>query len=343
MKTTAIILFGGKATRYNKIHKGLLKINNQTLINRLIKQFQTNGVNDIIVVVRKKHKKISGAKLVVNNVYVPTNGLSLKKGIEAITRPSNIVVCSADTIFENSIIGRIVYNNKTCYAIDPKRKIKNTDMGGVVKKNKMIAFLVSSPIGELGLFKIMYKDLKTYYPRLNNKENCGITLLPYKPEAIPIKKYEKWYEIDTPEDYEKAKIIFESKIKLDNRINIKQLEQLMQTMNFPGIHLDKRPIYLEKIALKNSVSFSVKYKNKLIGYTRIHSDGVFYFGIWDVLIHPQYQGYGLGYALMTEVMKYLKTKPYIKIYLFSAKGKENFYSQFGFNPTKAQVLEVRND
>lgn len=50
---------------------------------------------------------------------------------------------------------------------------------------------------------------------------------------------------------------------------------------------------------------------------------------------PEYQGKGVGTAMMTQILDYLKSKLEpgygIQIDLMSAKGKESFYENFGFS------------
>ena len=54
----------------------------------------------------------------------------------------------------------------------------------------------------------------------------------------------------------------------------------------------------------------------------------------DVIVKPDYQGKGIGKHLVSECIGYvdsqLKDGWKIKIVIVSAKGKENFYEQFGF-------------
>ena len=56
--------------------------------------------------------------------------------------------------------------------------------------------------------------------------------------------------------------------------------------------------------------------------------------IADVIVRPEYQGQGLGRALMDDAMAYVRSmlRPGWKVMvsLMSAKGKEEFYKKFGF-------------
>ncbi|KKO47153.1 acetyltransferase [Arsukibacterium ikkense] len=77
---------------------------------------------------------------------------------------------------------------------------------------------------------------------------------------------------------------------------------------------------------------SIRHDNKLIGMARIVGDGFMYFYLQDVVVAPDYQGHGLGRALMARVESYLsKACPVgATVGLLAAQGKENFYRDYGF-------------
>lgn len=49
-------------------------------------------------------------------------------------------------------------------------------------------------------------------------------------------------------------------------------------------------------------------KRRLIGFARATSDHAFNATIWDVVVHPDFQGKGLGKALMKYVLKKLRSE-----------------------------------
>lgn len=86
-------------------------------------------------------------------------------------------------------------------------------------------------------------------------------------------------------------------------------------------------------SLSNSLfNVSVWHEEKCIGMARVVGDGFIYFYVQDVLVSPEYQGYGIGRALMEKVEDYLsKACPEgSTVGLLSAKGKEAFYEHYGF-------------
>lgn len=82
--------------------------------------------------------------------------------------------------------------------------------------------------------------------------------------------------------------------------------------------------------------------NKPIAMSRVITDeGNIYF-IADVIVHPDYQGQGIGKILMTNVMNFIKSDfvegETVQVHLMSVKGKELFYEKFGFKKRPCDEL-----
>jgi ribosomal protein S18 acetylase RimI-like enzyme len=71
----------------------------------------------------------------------------------------------------------------------------------------------------------------------------------------------------------------------------------------------------------------------VIGHGRVVGDGGLYFHIQDVIVLPEYQGHGVGRAMMDAIMAYLgrAAKASAFIGLTAAGGKAGFYRRYGFN------------
>jgi ribosomal protein S18 acetylase RimI-like enzyme len=88
-----------------------------------------------------------------------------------------------------------------------------------------------------------------------------------------------------------------------------------------------------EISLSNSLfHVTIRDNSKLIGMGRVIGDGAMYFYIQDVVVDPHYQNAGVGSALMMQIENYLfvSAKKGSTIGLLAAKGKEAFYSKYGY-------------
>ena len=90
-----------------------------------------------------------------------------------------------------------------------------------------------------------------------------------------------------------------------------------------------------QIALKNSVLDIVAYdQEKAVGMGRIVGDGAIYCYVQDVVIHPNYQGKGIGSTILNKliekVAQNLEDGERMSLGLVAAQGKESFYRKFGF-------------
>jgi len=86
-------------------------------------------------------------------------------------------------------------------------------------------------------------------------------------------------------------------------------------------------------ALANSLYVvCVLHHGEVIGCGRVVGDGAAFFYLQDVVIHPAFQGKGLGKRLVTALMNYIRlhAHPNTTVGLLAAPGAADFYLQFGF-------------
>ncbi len=82
--------------------------------------------------------------------------------------------------------------------------------------------------------------------------------------------------------------------------------------------------------LQSFYHIAVYDENKLIGYVDSVSNGVTDAYIQDLMVHPDYQGWGIGTELMHKMIAHLKE---LHIYIISVVYDEKlkpFYEKFGF-------------
>lgn len=88
-------------------------------------------------------------------------------------------------------------------------------------------------------------------------------------------------------------------------------------------------------ALQNSVYDVVANDGDTpVGMGRLVGDGALYCYVQDVVVHPDYQGRGIGTEILNQLLDYIdqiiEEDGRMSIGLVSAQGKESFYEQFGF-------------
>ena len=97
-------------------------------------------------------------------------------------------------------------------------------------------------------------------------------------------------------------------------------------------------------ALKNSwYHLSAYDDDRLIGFGRIICDGVVHALILDMIVHPDYQGEGVGTELLDKLVAHCREYRIRDIQLFCAKGKKDFYLKGGFSvrPSDGPGMEIK--
>ncbi len=83
-----------------------------------------------------------------------------------------------------------------------------------------------------------------------------------------------------------------------------------------------------RISFENSYSVIFVFDNrKMIGMGRSISDGVRQAALYDIVVNPDYQGYGIGKEIVNRLMADTPGCNYI---LYASPGKEDFYRKLGF-------------
>ena len=97
-----------------------------------------------------------------------------------------------------------------------------------------------------------------------------------------------------------------------------------------------------KIAVENSDPVvTVWERDRIIGFARATSDGIYRAGIWDVVIHPDYRGRGLGGKLVETVLAHPKVNKVERVYLTTTNQK-NFYKKIGFKQNSSTTMVLEN-
>lgn len=125
------------------------------------------------------------------------------------------------------------------------------------------------------------------------------------------------------------------------KIDFEQLQNLLKIGAFWAQERDREDL---KIAIANSNPVvSIWDEDRLIGFARATSDGVYRAAIWDVVVHPNYRGLGLGGKLVETVLSHPQVNRVERVYL-TTTHQQSFYQHIGFeyNDTTTMVLHNKS-
>jgi GNAT superfamily N-acetyltransferase len=79
---------------------------------------------------------------------------------------------------------------------------------------------------------------------------------------------------------------------------------------------------------------TARYGGRCAGMTRLVGDGAYFFLLADVIVHPDYQGRGIGKRMVTSALEFvracLRDGESASVNMMAAKSKEPFYEKLGF-------------
>jgi ribosomal protein S18 acetylase RimI-like enzyme len=113
-------------------------------------------------------------------------------------------------------------------------------------------------------------------------------------------------------------------------IDLIELEALCDAVGW-----NRRPLRRVRKALHHSLLRVGLWRHdgrlpKLVGFARCTGDGVVEATVWDVAVHPLYQGVGLGRQLMDYVITSLREMGVEEVTLYADPGVVEFYSHQGW-------------
>jgi ribosomal protein S18 acetylase RimI-like enzyme len=119
-------------------------------------------------------------------------------------------------------------------------------------------------------------------------------------------------------------------LSTERPIDLMELERLCDAVGW-----SRRPMRRVRKALEFSLLQVGLWRHdqrlpKLVGFARCTGDGVVEATVWDVAVHPLYQGAGLGKQLMVYVLDQLKELELDRVTLFADPEVVGFYQAQGW-------------
>ena len=120
------------------------------------------------------------------------------------------------------------------------------------------------------------------------------------------------------------------------------LSQLQSLFRLGAFWAQERSIEDLSLAVINSEPvISVWDKERLIGFARATSDGIYRATIWDVVIHPDYRGGGLGCKLVETVLSHPRMNRVERVYLMTTH-QQQLYKRIGFECNSSTTMVLHN-
>lgn len=230
----AIILAAGTGTRLRplteNIPKPLLELGGITLLERMLINCKSNGVNEFIVVVG--HKKENVLKLLpkleekydvninyVENKKYDTTNTSCSVYLATKDLDDSIIIINGDNVVDPAIIQGIAYADRTSLIVDNYKKLTQESFKLILNKEKEITDIgkktsITRSTGEfIGISKVIKSDLPKFNKYLKNLIDEDVQNyydLAYEPlSKVTIMDFLftdglKWTEIDDMDDWEYA-------------------------------------------------------------------------------------------------------------------------------------------
>jgi len=250
----AVILaagYGGRMSPLTKeIHKTLLKVNGERIMDLIIKSLINNNIKDIVIVTGYKKEQLKNHlinnfndipfQFIHNEKYATTNNIfSLALAFEQIKFDKDIIMIESDLIYSSDVIEKAINSKFKNLALISPYKIGMDGTVVEVLDDKIIGLYPPHLQGEnfnlfdkfktLNIYKFSkefckneFKKLLVYYAK-SIDDNCyyelilGILIYMQRQEIFcEIVPNEKWVEVDDPNDLIGAEFHFNKK----NRISI---------------------------------------------------------------------------------------------------------------------------
>ncbi len=129
-------------------------------------------------------------------------------------------------------------------------------------------------------------------------------------------------------------------VLLENQLKAEDFIRLKLSAGFR-----ERPVELVEKALTNNLYDVIAVKDdEVIGMGRLVGDGVMYWYLQEIVVLPEYQGEGIGTAIVNKLLEYISEHTeegnFTSVGLTAVEGKEGFYERFGFAKSRGMTKYI---
>jgi ribosomal protein S18 acetylase RimI-like enzyme len=128
-------------------------------------------------------------------------------------------------------------------------------------------------------------------------------------------------------------------IQLHHDCSLANLDEMQQIYSSVGWKRHDTEIIRKILASSTHVTIAMDGQ-RMIGFGRAISDGVFNAAIYDVVVHPDYQRRGIGKRIMEDLLHRLRDISCV--HLIATTGNELFYRRVGFKKIKTAMARYLN-
>ena len=122
----------------------------------------------------------------------------------------------------------------------------------------------------------------------------------------------------------------------ENILTASQFISLRESVGWHGVEYQ-----IEKALKAGLYNVLARDENSVVGMGRLVGDGIMYWYVQDVIVTPEYQGKGIGKAIIKHIMQHINNKSLpgttVTVGLMAAKGKDAFYEKFGFVARPSEI------
>jgi N-acetylglutamate synthase-like GNAT family acetyltransferase len=131
--------------------------------------------------------------------------------------------------------------------------------------------------------------------------------------------------------------------KYTDNLSAQDLDQLIRLFKAAAFWAKDRSSEDMATAVAHSFPIVTAWdSDRMIGFARATSDGVFRATIWDVVIDPAYQGGGLGRKMVETLVSHPHMSRVERIYLMTTH-QQGFYERIGFEENQSTTMVLYNN